>query len=217
MGAGIKLENVVTPSWMQLGLPLVTWRRTACPQKQIFLTFDDGPTPELTPQILELLKRYDAKATFFCVGENVAQNRDQLAAIVEGGHLVGNHGYSHLNGWKTRTKPYVDDVLRCQEVLGDVLGHAPRYFRPPYGRITLNQIFQLRRTFEVVLWDILSMDYRQELTGPQVAKNVTGNVKSGSIVLLHDSKLAAERVIVALPVILEYLSASGFQMCGLDQ
>lgn len=198
-------------------MPLVTWRKKANDQKRVYLTFDDGPTAEFTGQLLELLKQYDAKATFFCLGENVERNRVQFSAIVDGGHLVGNHSHSHINGWKTATKPYVSDVSRCQDVMSDALGYAPKYFRPPYGRISLNQLIQLLRNFEVVLWDILSMDYRQELTGDQVAENVTENVKPGSIVLLHDSELAAERVMVALPLILEHLSQNGFQMCTLDQ
>lgn len=216
-GAGINLENVVTPRWLQIGMPLVTWRKKANAQKKVYLTFDDGPTAEFTGQLLDVLRQYDAKATFFCLGENVEKNRDQFATIVDGGHLVGNHSHSHPNGWKTATKPYVADVLHCQDVLSDAIGCAPKYFRPPYGRISLKQLFQLRRSFEVVLWDILSMDYRHELTGQQVARNVTENVKPGSIVLLHDSELAAERVTVALPMILEHLTENGFQMCTLDQ
>lgn len=216
-GAGIKLENVVTPRWMRFGMPLVTWRKKANSKKQIYLTFDDGPTTEFTGELLAVLKRYDAKATFFCLGENIEKHHDQFAAIADDGHLIGNHSYSHPNGWKTGTHPYVADVLRCQDVLSDSLGYIPKYFRPPYGRISLSQLMKLRRRFEVVLWDILSMDYRQELNGDQVAANVIENVKPGSIVLLHDSVLAAERVSVALPMILEHLSQNGFQMCTLDQ
>jgi len=201
---------------MQFGMPLVTWRKKANAQKRVYLTFDDGPTAELTGRLLDVLNQYDAKATFFCLGENIEKNCDQIAAIVDGGHLIGNHSHSHPNGWKTATGPYVADVLRCQEAMNDALGYAPKYFRPPYGRISLSQLMKLRRSFEVVMWDILSMDYRSELTGQQVARNVTEHVRPGSIVLLHDSELAAERVTVALPVILEHLTENGFQMCTLD-
>lgn len=213
----IRLENVVTPWWMRIGIPWLTWRKNTRSQKQVYLTFDDGPTSEFTMQFLEILKRYNAKATFFCLGENVEKNRDQFAAIVDHGHAIGNHSHTHPNGWKTPTKQYVTDVLRCQETLTDSLGHAPKYFRPPFGRISVNQLIQLRRTFEVVMWDILSMDYQVELNGGQVAQNVTENTKPGSIVLLHDSELAAERVTVALPLILQHLSENGFEMCTLDQ
>ncbi len=198
-------------------MPWVTWRIRANSGKQVFLTFDDGPTRELTGPLIEVLAQYNAKATFFCIGQKVKKNRDQFRGIVEAGHLIGNHSLSHLNGWNTSAKAHVADVLQCQEILSDELGYAPKYFGPPFGRISVRQLFQLRKRFEVVLWDILSMDYRQELTGEQVARNVSENVRPGSIVVFHDSDLTKDRVTVALPIILEHLSENGFQMCKLDQ
>jgi len=211
------LEKVVTPGWMRLALPLVTWRKEATAEKKIYLTFDDGPTTELTEWILSELKRHNAKATFFCIGENITRHPEQVAAMMAAGHLICNHSHRHLNGWKTNSKEYVDDVLNCQKVLTQSLGCSPRYFRPPFGRISIRQWCRLRREFEIVLWDILSMDYRPELTGSQVANNVIQNAKAGSIVVMHDSILAAERVTRSLPLIVDHFSNAGFQMCRLDE
>jgi peptidoglycan/xylan/chitin deacetylase (PgdA/CDA1 family) len=210
------LENVVTPWWMRVSLPLATWRKKASDEKKIYLTFDDGPSDQMTDRILAILNRFDARATFFCIGQHAELHQSRLADIVAQGHLVGNHSYSHLNGWETDSNSYVDDVRQGQKVLSEALGHSPRYFRPPYGRISLAQLLRLRKMFEVVMWDILSMDYRHELTGEEVGNNVTQHARPGSIVLLHDSELAAPRVQIALPRILQHFSDKGFQFCTLD-
>ena len=211
------LENVVTPWWMQMVVPMAMWRKKPIGQKKIYLTFDDGPTGQVTDQVLANLSQFGARATFFCIGQNVENDRKRVAVMADQGHLIGNHSYSHPNGWKTRTHDYVADVIRCQEVLTKTLGESPSYFRPPFGRLKLAQLLKLRRQFDVVLWDILSMDYRAELTGHDVAQNVTQNAKPGSIVLMHDSQLSAERTVEALPKILRYFSENGFEFCTLDQ
>lgn len=211
------LERVVTPWWIRLSLPLMIWRKKASAEKRVYLTFDDGPTKEVTDQLLDILQRYNAKATFFCLGENVQKHRAQFAAMIAEGHLIGNHSHRHLNGWKTSPQRYVDDVAECQSTLVAELDKPPAYFRPPFGRISIRQFMRLRRKFEIVMWDILSLDYRTELTGKQVADNVIENAKSGSIIVLHDSTIAADRVVIALPLILEHFSNSGFKMCTLDQ
>ena len=211
-----RLEKVITPWWMRAAVPMATWRKKSSGENEIYLTFDDGPTPEVTEQISSQLKQYDALATFFCLGQNVEQDPDRLKALVDDGHRIGNHSYSHPNGWKTKTDLYVDDVMRGNAVLTEVLGYSPKHFRPPYGRLSIGQMFQLYRQFDVIMWDILSMDYRTELAGDQVAENVTQNATAGSIVLLHDSQLAAERVLVALPRILDHFSLRGFRFCTLD-
>ena len=198
-------------------MPLVTWKKRVGSDSKIFLTFDDGPTPEVTAQLLRILKQYKAKATFFCLGANIEKYPDRFAEMVDEGHQLANHSHSHPNGWKTGAQSYVDDVLRCQESLVKLLGYSPKLFRPPYGRISFRQLMALRRRFEVVMWDILSLDYRQELTGVDVADNVKGNAKSGSIVVMHDSELARERVVAALPLILQHFSERGYQMCKLDE
>lgn len=212
----IKLEHVVTPIWLRIGFPLVTWRKKPDSRKCIYLTFDDGPTAEGTDQLLRILAEFQAKATFFCLGSNVEKHPERFSELVDAGHLIGNHSHSHPNGWKTRQRDYIADVARCQEILRQKLGFEPRYFRPPYGRISFNQLVRLRRRFEVVLWDILGLDYRADVTGQQIARNVIGNATSGSIVLLHDSELASEKVQVALPIILEHFTSGGFELCRLD-
>ena len=211
-----RLENVVTPWWIRW-IPMVTWRKKSNSEKKVYLTFDDGPTKDVTRQILADLRRFNAKATFFCIGENVENHPDLLEEMISSGHMMGNHSHRHLNGWKTKTRTYVNDVLECQATLTDRLGHEPKLFRPPFGRISFGQMLRLRKRFEIVLWDILAMDYRIELSGQQVANNVIENAKNGSIVLLHDSDLAQERVSIALPKILQHFSDSGFQMCRLDE
>lgn len=215
-GDTIKLENVVTPVWMRLGMPLVTWRKHADSQKCIYLTFDDGPTAKGTGQILGILGDFQAQATFFCLGENVESHPARFSAIVDQGHLIGNHSHSHPNGWKTSSRDYVADVARCQEVLRSRLGFEPKYFRPPFGRISFRQLLRLRKRFEVVLWDILGMDYRPEITGQHVARNVIEHATSGSIVVLHDLDQQPERVHVALPLILQHFKDNGFEMRRLD-
>ncbi len=212
-----RLENVITPWWVRVAVPLATYRKQASDEKKIYLTFDDGPTSKVTDQILELLKPYEAKATFFCLGQNVEAEPGRFQALIDHGHLIGNHSYSHPNGWKTDARSYVRDVMRGQEVLTEALGHAPKYFRPPFGRLSVRQMIRLGREFQIVMWDILSLDYRTELTGETVANNVIQNATSGSIVLLHDSDLAAERVLAAVPRILTHFTENGFRFCTLDQ
>lgn len=212
-----RLENVITPWWTRLALPTATWRKDSPGQKKVYMTFDDGPTDSLTEELLATLKQFGAKATFFCIGKHAQKDQRLVTAMVDDGHLIANHSYSHLNGWKTSCRNYVADVIRCQDVLENQLGYPPRFFRPPFGRITPWQFAKLRKRFEIVMWDTLSLDYRPELTGQTVAENVTDSVRPGSIVLMHDSELAAARVKVALPVILRHLTANEFQFCTLDE
>jgi peptidoglycan-N-acetylglucosamine deacetylase len=177
-------------------------------KKMVFLTFDDGPTPEITPFILEQLKLYNAKATFFCIGKNVDAYPKIFEAIVAQGHLIGNHTYNHLKGWKTAKKEYLNNILSCENTIVKHLGKSShKIFRPPYGRITLSQFKLLKSLgYQIVMWNILSMDYDNKTSPEKCASNVLANVSPGSIVVFHDSKKAFKNLKHALPETLKYLA-----------
>ena len=173
-------------------------------KKVIYLTFDDGPTPVVTNWVLNLLKQYNAKATFFCLGKNVANEPELYHRIIEEGHVVGNHTYNHFNGWKTKNKAYFSNIDKAQKVI-----QSP-FFRPPYGKITNSQIAHLKPNFKLIMWDILSGDFDLSISPEKCAENVLKNAKKGSIVVFHDSIKAENNLKVALPKTLEYFSKLGF-------
>lgn len=175
----------------------------------IFLTFDDGPIPEVTPQILGILSKFNAKATFFCLGKNVENHIDIFNSIKENGHTVGNHSFDHLNGWKTPDCLYFQNIEKADKLI------KSDFFRPPYGKISPIQIFKLRRKYKIVMWDVLSGDFDINLSKQKCAEYVIKNVKSGSIIVFHDSLKAKERVLYALPIVLEELQKKGFQFAKL--
>lgn len=173
-------------------------------RKEIYITFDDGPIPEVTPWVLETLQMHKALATFFVLGKNAAANPTLLDRIRAEGHTVGNHTWDHLNGWKTAHRTYLRNVLRVGS-LGSF-----RLFRPPYGRITRAQANALRDRFEVVMWDVLSADFDPAVSGERCLQNVTSNAGPGSIVVFHDSLKAEPRLRFALPRVLEHFAEQGY-------
>ncbi len=164
---------------------------------RLFITFDDGPTPGITPWIVETLARYDAKATFFCLGKNVEQYPDLYRLIVDNGHAVGNHTYSHMKGWGNRVERYIEDVD-----LADSFIHS-NLVRPPYGRITPSQSRRLSERYNIIMWNVLSRDYSRVLSPAACLRNVTKHMGSGSVVVFHDSKKAFRNMSYALPRVLE--------------
>lgn len=178
----------------------------ASERKVVYLTFDDGPTPVITNKILKLLDDYQAKATFFCIGKNIEEHPDILNLVKEKGHHVGSHTYSHLNGWKSKNGEYVADYLKGRELSQSNL------FRPPYGRILLKPLQEVQKQDKVIMWDILSKDYVQELTADQVYNNVVKNLKPGSIIVFHDSEKAKKNLLAVLPRLLHYLQQNGFTL-----
>ncbi len=156
--------------------------------KSVYLTFDDGPTPDATPNVLDILAVHKIKATFFCVGANVERNPHLYQRIINEGHSVGNHTYSHINGWKTSTADYIADVKKCSEVLKSHL------FRPPYGRITIKQYRELKKEFSIILWDVLTGDYKINFGGDKCLEVVKKYSRNGSIILFHDSEKSAEKI-----------------------
>lgn len=172
--------------------------------KKIYLTFDDGPEPEVTPRVLVFLYQYGAKATFFCLGEKIEKNLSLFNAIKADGHVIGNHGYKHLSGFRTSNSDYIANAKRGAELSGS------RLFRPPYGRITPWQYKALKREHSIVMWSAMSMDFSAKVTPEQCVNNVLSNLYPGAIVVFHDTPKAAANLLVALPRILENLSGQGY-------
>lgn len=176
----------------------------------LFLTFDDGPVPGVTPEVLLILKKYNAKATFFCIGENVEKHPGIYQEIIDNGHKTGNHTYNHLNGWKTKNPVYFRNVLKCTTKVDSLL------FRPPYGKITRSQSAKLKRKFSIIMWDVLSGDFDPEITKEKCLKNVIQSAQPGSIIVFHDSIKAADKMLFALPKVLDYYSEKGFSFQPLN-
>jgi len=196
-----------TPGWLRKLFSGSIWEINGS-QKSIYLSFDDGPHPVITPFVLDELKKYNALATFFCIGKNVVENPLIFNRIQEEGHAVGNHTYNHLNGWKTPQSEYLQNIAQAAEHIDSHL------FRPPYGRITAKQhkaLRQFNKPFKVVMWSVLSGDFDVNISPEQCCKNVLKNAESGSVIVFHDSEKAYERLRYALPVVLAYFSEKGYR------
>jgi peptidoglycan-N-acetylglucosamine deacetylase len=200
---------VKTPRFMQAMFPNYTWN-VKTDDKVIYLTFDDGPIPEVTPWVLDMLEQYDAKATFFCVGENVEKHPDVFEQVLNAGHAVGNHTYNHLNGWETDILPYFHNVRNCARLVQSSL------FRPPYGKLTPKQTQFLARHYRIVMWDVLSGDFDQEISKDDCLNNVILSARRGSVIVFHDSLKAESRMKYALPRVLEHFSAKGYRFESLE-
>lgn len=175
--------------------------------KKVYLTFDDGPHPVVTPFVLEQLATYNAKATFFCIGKNVVAHPDILQQVIAKGHRVGNHTQNHLNGWKTNDADYIENIRQAKQHIDAGI------FRPPYGRIKKSQVKLMGKHFpeiKIILWDVLSGDFDVSIDADQCIKNVLNHTSPGSIIVFHDSEKAFPRLQHALPVILEKLFANGY-------
>jgi peptidoglycan-N-acetylglucosamine deacetylase len=198
---------VHTPNWFKSLYPRdLTWEIPASQDRAVYLTFDDGPHPDVTGFVLDILAKYGAHATFFCVGNNVRQYPEMYARILSAGHSTGNHTYDHLNGWKNDCGTYNRNIDRAAQLINS------RLFRPPYGRIRYTQIRRLRRSgtpWRIIMWSLLSGDFDPHLTPEQCADNVIRNLRPGSIVVFHDSLKARERMAYALPLVLEYCRREG--------
>lgn len=193
-------------------MPDYTWHREA-QGKKLYLTFDDGPIPEVTPWVLEQLNRYSAKATFFCVGDNIAKHPDVAQQVLKQGHRLANHTQNHLKGWKTELQEYVRNVELCEQQLQYVYEPAPRgrkLFRPPYGRISKQQAEQLRSKYELIMWDVLTNDYDASLAAEKCLKKSIHYTQSGSIIVFHDSLKAKRNMMYALPRFLEHFTSLGY-------
>ncbi len=180
-------------------------------EKNIYLTFDDGPNHETSIWILKTLDNFDAKASFFCVGNNIKKNPDILKKILAAKHTIGNHTFNHINGWKTKTDDYIKNVLKCNKYIETSL------FRPPYGKIRPLQIHRLKEKYNIILWSVLSYDFDKNVTKQECLKNVIANTKKGSIVVFHDNTKAKDNLFYALPRFLEYFTKKGYKFKALTR
>ncbi len=187
------------PKLIQRLYPSMIW---SFPQEKesLFLTFDDGPRPEVTPWVLDKLDEYDAKATFFCIGKNVELFPELYQEILKRGHSVGNHSYSHVKGWGMEHETYIRDIDIATELIDSNL------FRPPYARITRTQAATLSEKYHTIMWSVLSRDYNRSLSGKQCAANVIPHIAPGAIIVFHDSIKCAENLWYALPLVLDEIS-----------
>jgi peptidoglycan/xylan/chitin deacetylase (PgdA/CDA1 family) len=179
--------------------------------KKVYLTFDDGPIPEVTEWVLSELKKHNAKATFFCIGDNVKKHLEVLKKVFAEGHSVGNHTFNHLNGWKTATEDYIENCILCEKVLDDFDIKSKKLFRPPYGKIKPSQSKILRKLgYKIIMWDVISYDFDTTISKELCLENVLKNVTSGSIIVFHDSKKAFANLEYVLPRTLQFLKEKGF-------
>jgi peptidoglycan/xylan/chitin deacetylase (PgdA/CDA1 family) len=202
---------VKTPTVLKKLYPSCTWNFSR-QEKIIYLTFDDGPHPVATRFVLETLQRFNARATFFCIGKNVVEHPDIYKKIISDGHTTGNHTFNHLNGWKTPDKEYIENVRQAKKYIDSNL------FRPPYGRISKFQVRLLtdaenkkeEQLFRIIMWDVLSGDFDQNITPEKCTANVTKNAREGSVVVFHDSEKAFPRLEQALPESLKFFVNKGY-------
>lgn len=181
----------------------VIWRANTS-SKVIYLTFDDGPVPEVTPRVLDILDRYGWKATFFCVGDNVARYPDLYADILKRGHKTGNHTFNHLKGFQYSKEEYVENVEKAAKFIDSKL------FRPPHGRIKPSQLRALKKKYKIVMWDVITHDYNKKLSPDRILQTVQKYLRSGSLVVFHDSVKAERNVLEALPRAIEFWQSKGY-------
>lgn len=207
--------QVKTPWWLRNILySRHIWKMPAGDEPSVYLTFDDGPHTRATPFVLEQLEKYNAKATFFCIGKNVAAHPGIYSDLLKAGHTVGNHTFNHMNGWHSRTEDYINNINLAEGYINSNL------FRPPYGRIKrsqANRLFSSGKPWKIFMWDVLSGDFDVNITGEQCLDNVLRNLEPGSIVVFHDSEKAWERMSYTLPKVLEYCKQKNWKFKALPQ
>lgn len=183
-------------------------------ERKVYLTFDDGPTPEVTKCVLETLSTHGIKATFFCIGNNIENHPDIFRKVIDEGHTIGNHTFNHLNGWQMDNITYLANIERAEETILKLL---PRFttnklFRPPYGKVKASQSAVVRANgYRIIMWDVLSADFDQSVSPEKCLKNVIDNTREGSIIIFHDSIKAFENLKYALPLTIEYLKSKGYE------
>lgn len=200
----MKFYTIKTPSIIQRVFSNYRWRFSSVP-KEIYLTFDDGPTPEITTFVLNELKKHQAKATFFCIGKNVKKHSTIYERIKKEGHSVGNHTHNHLNGFRTNNINYIENIQQAEKLIESNL------FRPPYGRLKSSQARSIiGKGYKIIMWDVLSGDFDTTITPEKCLKNVLDKTTNGSIVVMHDSEKAKDKIFYTLPKILSYYQEKGY-------
>ncbi|MDD5185884.1 MAG: polysaccharide deacetylase family protein [Paludibacter sp.] len=193
-----QFPDILRPLWGQ-----AVWRKNPS-EKVIYLTFDDGPVPEVTPLVLDILDKQELKATFFCVGENVKKFPETYSDVIRRGHKTGNHTFNHLKGFSVSTEEYVENVRKAAESIESNL------FRPPYGRITLKQKKILQADYEIIMWDLITHDYNRKLSPGKILENVKRYSRNGSIVVFHDSIKAQQNMLTVLALAIEFWKSEGY-------
>ena len=197
---------VTIPKFIKALFPSLVWRKETI-DKEIWLTFDDGPTPEVTPWILSVLKKENVKATFFLVGKQIEEFPELLGAIIKDGHTIANHSYSHKNGWFTNKEKYLKDIENCQALMPN-----NKLFRPPYGKVTKAQIKALKEKYKIILWDVLSYDFNQKISPKRVQKNIIQNTTAGSIIVMHNNQMSFKNLQIILEDTIQQLKAKGYNL-----
>lgn len=176
-------------------------------EHSIYLTFDDGPIPEVTPWVLDILEKYKVKATFFMVGDNIRKHPEEFQMVVDAGHKIGNHTYNHLKGFEFMSSKYLKNAQKADELMHTDL------FRPPHGHMTVIQYLRLKKYYKIIMWDVVTRDYSKKLRGPQVLANVMRYTRNGSIITFHDSLKSWENgnLQYALPKAIEFLIEEGYE------
>lgn len=211
----MRLYFTKTPRILKRLFSRYTWC-FASDKKEIYLTFDDGPIPEVTEFVLDQLKSYNTKATFFCIGDNIKKHPTIFSRIINEGHSIGNHTFNHLNSWKTNNANYIDNTKLCENIIlneFEKLGKlkTQKLFRPPYGKLKKSQSVELiKKGYTIIMWDVLSADFDTSITKEKCLENVLKNTKKGSIIVFHDSIKASEKLYYALPKILEEFTRKGY-------
>ena len=194
------------PRLYRMLFPDAVWKIENPVRKTIYLTFDDGPIPEVTPWVLEVLNRYAVKATFFCVGDNVRKHPDVFEQVIANGHRVGNHTFNHLQGWQHLPKNFLQNVTLARELIDSPL------FRPPHGHMWISQTKKLQKAgYKVIMWDVVTRDYSKYMSPEQVLQNVKQYTRNGSIIVFHDSLKAEKNLRYALPKAIEWLLQQGYE------
>jgi peptidoglycan/xylan/chitin deacetylase (PgdA/CDA1 family) len=206
----MKLVPAKTPELVKTIFPNFVWN-ISTEEKALYLTFDDGPTPEVTEWVLKQLKQYNAKATFFCIGKNIDKHPTIFEDVLKDGHTIGNHTYNHLKGWKTNTKNYLKDIDKAQDVIDSLVKNQKdethNLFRPPYGKFKSKQSSAIQKlNYKIILWDVLSYDWDTTVSEEGCLSNVMSSAKKGSVIVFHDSIKAKRNLMYALPRVLKYYS-----------
>ncbi|UBM58584.1 polysaccharide deacetylase family protein [Marinilongibacter aquaticus] len=196
-----------TPKLLQWYYPGLIWQKKA-KKPTIYLTFDDGPIPDVTDFVLHTLAQFGARATFFCIGDNIRKHPEEFARILQAGHRVGNHTYNHLKGWETDDSAYLENITQCQKYLPE--NEQKTLLRPPYGRIKRSQIQALKEAYEIVMWTVLTQDYDQKLAAETCLSKSIAATKPNSIVVFHDSLKAEKNLRFVLPKFLAHFAEKGF-------
>ena len=208
----MKITPTKTPFVVKKLFPNYIWE-IPTNKKELFLTFDDGPTPSVTDWVLDELKRFNAKATFFCIGNNVRQHPQLFHRILEENHSIGNHTHNHIKGWKTKTNDYLDNVFDAEKTIKDLLDSSIQVnlFRPPYGQIKPTQGKKLMELgYKIVMWDVLSFDWEKTVSNQECFDTVVSKSRNGSIIVFHDSLKASNNMKFTLPKVLEYFTEKGY-------